>query len=379
MRFKVFLGLSAFILIITTLIALGTSLVLSNENSATDCIVSNTVMVNTSDTISSDIDIALFSRNLRINKENVHQVQEIKLLNVDAPVRSIAVSPDSSLILTYLPSGQVLAWNLVNDEKFVIALNDHNVELTSMAFSPNGQLVVFYGLWGRIALWDVTERDFITSSTETYSASMFHRIAFLDNSSLLYNRSRNLILCDLITGTENQILRTNRNDISAIGVHSEGNFVVYGTVGDSDSGGLPEQKIWSLSDQQILYDMPFHSLTITDIDISNNGERWVSGSRSGRIGAWSTQTGQLLGEIRDSELVSLEFGYNGDIVFTSHNNQNDEHSIFIQDVTDAENIFSLKGHDELITTLKLNTTGNILISGSLDGTIRLWGISLSDD
>jgi len=52
----------------------------------------------------------------------------------------------------------------------------------------------------------------------------------------------------------------------------------------------------------------------------------------------------------------------------------DDNTIHIWEIATQQEVMSLYGHSGLITDLRFTPDGKLLISTSLDGTIRLWGV-----
>jgi WD40 repeat protein len=83
---------------------------------------------------------------------------------------------------------------------------------------------------------------------------------------------------------------------------------------------------------------------------------------------------QNLQGVNRKNIVRVTIGPNGDLIAAAY----DDHSIHIWDAVTQEELTNVKdglyGHADVITGLRFTPDGKLLISVSLDGTIRLWGV-----
>jgi WD40 repeat protein len=79
---------------------------------------------------------------------------------------------------------------------------------------------------------------------------------------------------------------------------------------------------------------------------------------------------QNLRGVNRKNIVLVAVSPSADLIVAAY----DDHTIHIWDSETREEIFSLYGHNDDITGLQFTPDGKLLISTSVDGTIRLWGI-----
>lgn len=79
---------------------------------------------------------------------------------------------------------------------------------------------------------------------------------------------------------------------------------------------------------------------------------------------------QELSGVNRKNIVSVAISPNGDLIAAAY----DDHTIHVWDAATRDELISLYGHSNSITDLRFTPDGKILISTSLDGTIRLWGV-----
>ncbi len=75
------------------------------------------------------------------------------LRGAEAPVVSLAVSPDGQLLAAGDQDGHLMVWKLASGE-LVFKNDDHIFSVWSVAFSPDGSLLASGGFDGTVRLWD---------------------------------------------------------------------------------------------------------------------------------------------------------------------------------------------------------------------------------
>jgi WD40 repeat protein len=88
---------------------------------------------------------------------------------------------------------------------------------------------------------------------------------------------------------------------------------------------------------------------------------------------WEASTGKQLKNLRVESFV-------GSAIFSPDNQRlaigNDNGHVILWDIAEGKQIRNLVGHTGAVTGLAFSEDGNLLASGSLDGTVVLWLNSL---
>jgi WD40 repeat protein len=96
---------------------------------------------------------------------------------------------------------------------------------------------------------------------------------------------------------------------------------------------------------------------------------------SDQIRIWRTSDHWYLGGI-GSASPALAFSPDGKLLAVANSDYYDP-SVLIYSVQDFTGLATIKGNWEIITALAFTSDGTGLLGGSMDGTVRLWGVPIN--
>lgn len=323
------------------------------------------------------------------------------------PIFEIDFNSDGSRIVTGGVSGTAIVWDIV--EKKEVVRNPHNGSIRFSIYSPDQDLVVSGGrdefsatVWepntGLLKLLALQENNIETVSFNKDGnllvASFPAAVTIWDkqNQKILYDlnlnntirgplvfsrdglyviwadNDNNVNVAEIFSGKEISKI-TNIDWVESISVNNEFDFVVTG-------GPMIGYTVWNPLTGQMLGNMDYSS----DPPILSPTGRFVGYS------VWGDNSPAKDLVIRDlsvdQELLSLVDGnnpmsFNEDDTLVAFSNS-DFRTLRVWNVQDEIELFSSK-HDEMITFMAFSPDNKILITTSLDASIRMFEISTGEE
>jgi WD40 repeat protein len=263
-----------------------------------------------------------------------------KVISPPGLTGTAAYSPDGSEVVSGGFDHNVRVWNADTGEQIGQPLTGHTGRITSVAFSPNGQQVASVSDDGELRVWDIRN-----------GRQVGEPIALSDASGA------RVVLWSVAYSPDGRHIATGGEDNNV--------------------------RLWDAQSMQPSRPpMTGHTDVVYSVAFSPDGRTLASGSRDNNIRLWNGVTGEPIGAPltgHSDTVLSVAFSPDGHrLASGSH-----DATIWIWDGVDTGRPVGKQlvnttatqtrvGHTAGVSTVAFSTTGNTLISGSIDGTIRWW-------
>jgi WD40 repeat protein len=271
-----------------------------------------------------------------------------KVISPPGPTETAAYSPTGDLVVSGGFDGTVRLWNTGTGEQILPPPTGHDQRVTGVAFSPDGRQIASVGQEGQLRVWDVTTHQEIMKPVTDPDGK--------PGSTVLWT----------------------------VAYSPDGKLIATG-----DSGGI---RLWDARTLQpgrrLTSDhLPSDQRAVYSVAFSPNPDVHIlaSGGRDGTVRLWdpTTTTGAPLAELTGhaDSVLSVAFRSDGRRLASA----GADTSVFIWNEIDTPNrnghqlVYKSRdvihaGHSAAVNTVAFSNTGNTLISGSVDGTIRWWDL-----
>jgi len=288
-------------------------------------------------------------------------------------VSSLALSADGSRALSGKPDGTVILWDVAM-AKPIRFLKRHSQEVKSLAFSPDGRLALSGSFDGAVILWQVASGkalyEWKATTREAYAGSnVICGLVFTPDGKFAFSASQNNSVCrfNLLTGEKPLCHRwpDTQNGIDAIAISLAGDVAVVGTEVRKTGPALilwnvqsfAERKRWAV--QGGVLNIAFQPDGQAVVATHGGGPRLTRFNVEGRvIQTW------------DYKVNDWVISPDGKRTLGASSNR----SLIELDLRTGKTR-ELWGHQAGVTKVVYGPGGSTALSGSLDGTLRLWDLT----
>jgi serine/threonine protein kinase len=292
---------------------------------------------------------------------NCHRV----LSGRSGQIWSLVVSPDHSLLASGTDSGKVQIWRVENGEP-LWTIQAHTQSVRSVAFSPAGDIIASGAYDGSVRLWRV--RDGVSIGTIGDGTRDVRSVAFSpDGASLAIGLESGVV----------QLRRVSDNSLlyELVGHSAKVNEVAFSPDGGTLASASSDLtvRLWSMADGTWQRTFSGHSRDVWSLAFSSDGTMLASGGWDATVRVWRVSDGRQLKTLTDhtGPVYSVAFSPDGELLAAADQRGR---LVVLWSVDDWTIVRRLRGHRDEVYSVGFTTLAQqaIVVSGSKDGTIRLW-------
>jgi len=290
--------------------------------------------------------------------------KELRTINghPNYPATSVCFSPDGKFIASGGDDHMVKVWDAATGQELRV-LKGHTYYVVSVSFSPDGKRLASGSYDQTVKVWDVaTGQDLRTLERHT---NQLNQVCFTPDSKLLACADDKAVkLWDAATGQEIRSFQSHAGGSKSICFSPKGKHLACG-------GNDRTVRVCDATTGQAILTLKGHTNTVTRVCYSPDGKRLASSSSDGTVKVWDTGTWEELRTLKIAGVAgSICFSPNGEHLAGA---TGQEASIWNLDT--GQVIHTLKGHANGVESLCFGANGQVLISGSLDSTIKVWDVA----
>ncbi|KAJ3262276.1 hypothetical protein HK103_002689 [Boothiomyces macroporosus] len=284
------------------------------------------------------------------------------------PVYSIALHPNNPLIAaTGGGDDKSVLWKLDTGEK-IADLATHTDSCSSVAFNFDGKYVASGGMDGKVFVYD-TETFTLVTAVEGPSVVTWLKWHPRGNVLLAGSEDGTVWMWTIPNGNCMNVFTGHAESISCGQFTPDGKLIVTGSmdglvhVWDPKTGAAVKR--WSPEDGR------FHQGPVTSLSVNKESTLILSGSHDGTTRLLQISTEKIIGKLDDHSDSVETVQFSPALNFVAAGSVDGKLQVW--DYQSMKQRFT-GTHDEAITKVSFTPDGTKLVSASVDGTLKVWDV-----
>ncbi len=296
----------------------------------------------------------------------------VLLAQNQAPVTSVAFSPDGKRLVTGHHDESVTLWDLSSAEPNKQLLGKHRRPVTSVAFSPDGRIVASAGIDRNVMLWDTAKRARLGQPLR--HPGIVHMLAFEPKRGVLgtVSAGKHVKVWDLaMLDAPTEAFAADLDAAYFIAFSADGSLAATAS-GDNNENVF----VWSTGEWKRQGAALTHPGQVHALAFAPQGNTLASGGWS-VVALWDAAAQGPLAQLQhaaDESVQCLAFSPDGATLAVGLTNQR----IVLWDVAKRQRRADLSGgHQDEVWSVAFRPDGAMLASAAKDGTIALWQLEVT--
>jgi WD40 repeat protein len=255
----------------------------------------------------------------------------------------------------------------------------------AVSLTPDGHQALSGSHDRTLRLWDLETGQSLRTLEDHMDCVVAVAVISDGHRAVSGSDDRTLRLWDLKTGQRLRIFEGHASSVLAVALTRDGRQAVSA----SDDRTL---RLWDLKSGKLLRTLKGHTGSVLAVSLTPDGHRAVSGSNDGTLRLWDLNTGQSLRtfEGHTSSVLAVAVTPDGRLVLSASGEEwprilgpgADERGsapLRLWDLESGTLLRTLRGHTGSVRAVALTPDGRAAVSGSDDGTLRLWDLQTSTE
>ena len=250
---------------------------------------------------------------------------------------------------------------------------DHSKTVTRVDFGPDGKTLISSGKDGKIITWNLesatASTTFPPSDSEVTVKGGFNCVDVSANGRLVAFKSSDTTVhvWDRESGEIRQICESNKKfSINCLAIRPDGTYLATGHT-------RRRLMIWDVATGERLFKSQSHTVDISCLAFTPDGQYLFSGDIRKVIMRWDLLDFKRVDHFWDHKDDIFSMAFNSDGQWMASGSLDTDILLREWQVPDwKEGKYAFAGHGDAVNSVVFHPTKNQVLSGSADGTIRVW-------
>lgn len=350
----------------------------------------------------------------KVTLRNVSDGTVIRTLQYDSgAINTISYSSKGNLIAIGNDNGMVAIWNSKSG-RLMRAFSVNSARIVHVSFSTNGKMLLTAGYDGYVRLWQTptfqkiieikAHKSYVKDVSLSNDNNRIWTVSSSDKAIRLWDAHSGLMLREYFTDgdvhsialspDESKILTAETYDHVAHLRDAKTGAILNTYSGPKDGlvnavispdgksvvgSGSEDGKVWvwNLDNGQVIDQLEGHSFRVNDVTFSPNGNLIASSGADNLVQLWNFwgPTHYLNQKRLNSANIHAEsiFSSNDSLYIVAADSRTNDLQIW--EVHHDTLTATLSGNTQSASHVIVNSSGDLLLSSSLDGTVRVWDLN----
>lgn len=280
------------------------------------------------------------------------------LLGHSDSVWSVVLSSDGKTLVSGSEDRTIKIWNL-DTRQLIRTLSAHSDTVRSVALSSDGQIIASGSGDNTIKLWNLNTGEQI-QTLSGHSGTVWSVAISPDGNTLVSGSEDNTVnVWEIPTGRLLYTLKEHSSPVFSVAISPNGQL--------ASASSDQTIKIWNLDTGKLIRTLDGHGGAVRSVVFSPDGQKLASSSWDKTIKVWNPQ-GQVIRKFRghSDRTISVVFTSDGQIVSASV-----DKTLKIWNLQTGL-VDTLTGHSDWVLSVATSPSGQTIVSGSKDKTIKIW-------
>jgi WD40 repeat protein len=328
--------------------------------------------------LGDDGTVHLYNANPAVNVDEPEPEPMRVLSDFSGAVNDLALSPDGSQLASAHADGSIRLWDL-SAGNLLATLHGHSGPVTSLSYKPSGNRLVSGGNDGSLRIWDPTALDGL--SDPLLNTLLGHRnvvldVAFsIDGSRIISSSADGSVRSwDAETGLALPVLRNSQDWVYSLTFSPDGQWLVAG-----DARGVLQFWDTERMSAPVLNGEPVsaHQGAVQALGFSPDSALLASAGDDALVRLWNPGEDTPLANLQahTRRVNSLAFDPEGHFLVSA----GEDGQVIFWSIPDGKVLFSLNEPWPVTSVIMgpaISSESRLLITGSSDGSLRVWKISI---